>query len=181
MKYLVLITSVAVIAAWQLGWQTIATAGQEVAMMPSTALCFALTYFGMIVRNDHLKVWAHMCVISIMFVILMEVLSGVSIGLAKVGTTDLITTKAEAQGEPSVLTILLFTVISCNCLSTTLTGVSLKGLGPVLALVSAIGVTGHALDIPWVYSEISGHSTGMALNTLVCFLLLGFSLFRGNE
>lgn len=84
-------------------------------------------------------------------------------------------------GFPSTGALLCFFAIATDGIILSLTGPSRPRYAAVAVLILTLtAMAGYALNVPTLYWYVKGWSTGMALPTAVCFVLLAACMLRKN-
>ena len=170
-----------------------------VTMKFSTALCFFLSginiYFiassqgkGLGVAQVVLSITT-LCILFLMAVLLISVVIGL-----RTGVEDLFVREAEGAvrtvtpGRPSVGTMINFILIATASIFTMLNiaklRITLLMTGGIVTIIGMVALMGYMLGKPFLYYEINGCSTAMALHTAILFVIAGSGLIllgRGNN
>lgn len=161
-----------------------------VTMKFATALSFTLT--GLLVFTfrcgwRELQVSLATAQVLIMGVFLVGNLLGVSIGVEKVffSAADL-ERFTGVPGYPSVMTCVLFVLVSLAVLFCQKLPKCLPVVGGIMILTGSLAIIGYAFGIPALYyyvRTLSSLSTAMALHTAILFTLLGigFAFFMKKK
>jgi hypothetical protein len=88
---------------------------------------------------------------------------------------NLISTDPTKAHYPSLATILCFALLSTKCFLVVASRSPwpARVAGALVSLVGASGVVGYVFGLPLLYFVVPGYCTAMAVNTAICFLLLG--------
>ena len=178
---------IAVLVGWELGSAFLTTAGNEAAvtMKPITAACFIATGFIIWVLNDiskplNLLIFAFSCTTIVMGILealitwLFQESGFVYFGLRdSAGALSTV-----SPGVPSIGTCIcfLFVVLStCINLKDVDSRVWYRATGYLLILLGSLSLFGYATGLGFLYWDLIGYSTAMAIHTSFLFVTSGIS------
>lgn len=167
---IVLLISLSVLVGWLFDIALLTKVHPSfVSMKLSTAICFFLCSLPQAIKKTSLKPYCGFLIIIIMY----QVISSYT-GLGDFTVIDFFIDNSASTikpGLPSIATILCFLIIALNYISNFNQKYERNSFkfGLVLAITSVIG---YVSNTAWLYFYIEGISTGMAIHTTFCFLLL---------
>ena len=155
-----------------------------------TALAFflcaiALYLIFLIIRYEHeLATVILPGIISIIFLIMGAMLvagiSGLDTGVENLFLSGQGSIYSTGSGIPSYLTIITFILFSFACIASLFNYnfrlITIKIFGFAISAIGLIVIIGYLLSVPALYLKFDS-LIPVALNTAVCFFLLGFGLF----
>ena len=160
-----------------------------VTMKLSTAISFVMSGLIIYLMNEikqknssYAKIFLAAPIIVIIFfmvTLLVSSISGIRTGLEDIFIKETEAVKSVTSGRPSIATMTSFILVVIVSLVFTFNPLKNKPffiIGSMIIAISSMSLIGYATDLSFLYYEIEGVSTAMALHTSIAFIITGTSM-----